>query len=107
MLRLRFSLPATVPTCNPLQAIWAALELGGVRRVRCSEGAAGLLDAEVLVRLLSLRVLNLSHCGLNSLPGIVGLLQVGGVGDRGWGVCHCHARLGMYKLSCCDGAVQA
>lgn len=59
-------------------ALWSALELSYVRRVRCTDGAAQLLEFDALSRLASLRVLNLSHCGMASLPAGVGQIEVGG-----------------------------
>ncbi len=85
---LRTSGSGTMPAALA-QAIWSALELSYVRRARCTAGVAGLMEQDALVRLTSLRMLNLSHSELASLPSMVGLLQVrataaigGGKGGR-------------------------
>ena len=73
---LRISGSGSMPSALA-SSVWSALELSYVRRVRCSVGTAGLLEQEALARLSSLQVLNLSHCEMTALPGMVGLLQVG------------------------------
>ncbi len=73
---LRISGSGSMPSALA-SSVWSALELSYVRRVRCSVGTAWLLEQEALARLSSLRVLNLSHCEMTALPGMVGLLQVG------------------------------
>jgi hypothetical protein len=54
--------------------IWALLDAESVTRMRCNDSAALPWDAGLLGRLQSLHVLNLSHCGLTTLPGAVGSL---------------------------------
>jgi len=55
--------------------IWSALNVSSVTRLRCNEGVTSLWDANLLQRFSLLRVLNLSHANLNSLPGMVGTLK--------------------------------
>lgn len=54
--------------------IWALLDAASVTRLRCNDSAVLPWDAGLLGRLQSLHVLNLSHCGLTTLPGAVGSL---------------------------------
>ncbi len=51
-----------------LAELLAGCELEGVTRLRCSEGMLPAWDAALFGRLLGLRVLNLSACGLAALP---------------------------------------
>jgi hypothetical protein len=56
--------------------LWGRLELESVTRLRCNEGATRLWETDVLNRLAaSLRVLNLSYCGLAALPPAVSMLR--------------------------------
>jgi hypothetical protein len=55
-------------------SIWSALNLQHVTRLRCNEGLGSLWDRSLLEKFSSLRVLNLSHANLTSLPGIIGTL---------------------------------
>ena len=54
--------------------IWNALDLQHVTRVRCNEGVGSLWDRNLLEKFSSLRVLNLSHANLTTLPGVIGAL---------------------------------
>ncbi|KAK9839624.1 hypothetical protein WJX81_001442 [Elliptochloris bilobata] len=57
-----------------LEALLHEVELGGVTRLRCGEGAAPPWEPRLLGRLLGLRSLNLSACGLVALPPGLGQL---------------------------------
>ena len=67
------SLGGTISTSLGM-AIWRALDLKKVTRLRCNEGTGSLWDLSLLERFSSLRVLNLSHANLATLPGVVGTL---------------------------------
>ena len=56
-------------------SLWSRLDVGAVTRLRCNHSAAHLWDERVLSRFSALRVLNLSHCGLVALPGVVAALS--------------------------------
>ena len=57
-------------------ALWAALDVAHVTRLRVADAGAvaALADARVLARFQALHVLNLSNAGLGSLPASIGLL---------------------------------
>jgi Leucine rich repeat len=55
-------------------SIWRALSLQHVTRLRCNEGIGSLWDRSLLDKFSSLRVLNLSHANLTTLPGVIGTL---------------------------------
>ncbi len=67
----------TTGTMSPvdLAAVLGACELEGALRLRCAEGMAAVLQEDLVDRMGRLRQLNLSHCGLTSLPGAVGALS--------------------------------
>ncbi|EFN59236.1 hypothetical protein CHLNCDRAFT_138222 [Chlorella variabilis] len=71
----RTSGSATMSTSIAL-ALWSALDVGTVTRLRVADGGAvaALADTRVLARFKALRVLNLSNAGLGALPPAVGLL---------------------------------
>jgi hypothetical protein len=56
-------------------SLWSRLEVGTVTRLRCNHSAAHLWDERVLSRFSTLRVLNLSGCGLVALPGVIAALS--------------------------------
>ena len=77
----RTSGSATLSTSVAL-ALWQALELAHVTRLRVADSGAvaALADARTLAQFRALRVLNLSQAGLAALPTCVGMLtelQVG------------------------------
>ena len=51
-----------------LEALLHEVELEGVTRLRCAEGLVPPWEPRLLQRLLGLRTLNLSSCGLTALP---------------------------------------
>ncbi|KAG7672162.1 hypothetical protein KSW81_005044 [Nannochloris sp. 'desiccata'] len=55
-------------------SIWSTLHLQHVTRLRCNEGIGSLWDRSLLEKFSSLRVLNLSHANLSTLPGVIGTL---------------------------------
>jgi Leucine-rich repeat (LRR) protein len=56
-------------------AIWSTLDATSVVRLKSTEGGNHIWDAAVTGSLKSLKVLNLSNCGLINLPGMIGTLK--------------------------------
>jgi Leucine-rich repeat (LRR) protein len=56
-------------------AIWSCLDATSVVRLKSTEGGNHIWDAAVTGSLKSLKILNLSNCGLLNLPGMIGTLK--------------------------------